>query len=55
MGINLTLALPGATAAFLGAVLGPNLSRRVDTTSLQRHFIVVLLIAAIWLLYRAHV
>ena len=55
MGIDLYLALPIATAAFIGAFIGSNMSKKVDTRSLQGYFIIVLIIASLWMLYRAFV
>lgn len=54
-GIDIGLALPIATAAFIGAVIGSNLSKKVDVRSLQGYFIVVLIVAAVWMLYRAFI
>ncbi len=53
MGIDIGLALPVATAAFVGALLGSTMSKRVDTKSLHGYFVIVLIIAALWMLYRA--
>ena len=55
MGIDLTLALPIATAAFIGAIIGSSMSKKVDVKSLQGYFIIVLIIAAVWMLYRAFI
>ncbi len=55
MGLNLYVALPVATAAFIGAFIGANMSRKVDTRSLHGYFIIVLIVAALWMLYRAFV
>lgn len=53
MGIDLGFALPVASAAFLGALLGSSLSKKVEVQHLERLFIVILIIAALWMLYRA--
>ncbi len=52
-GIDIYLSIPIATAALVGALTGSTLSKRVDVRSLERYFIIVLLIAALWMLYKA--
>ncbi len=53
IGIDLSLALPLGLAAFTGALIGATLSKRINLRHLQKYFIVVLVIAAIWMIYRA--
>jgi uncharacterized membrane protein YfcA len=53
MGIDLTIALPVGSAVFLGALIGASQSKKIDVKSLERLFIVILIIAALWMLYRA--
>ena len=55
IGIDFSLALPLASAAFFGAIIGASLSKRINLRHLQKYFIVVLIIAAIWMIYRAFV
>jgi uncharacterized membrane protein YfcA len=55
MGIDMGLALPVATAALIGALIGSNMSKKVNTASLQKYFIIVILIAAVWMFYRVFV
>ncbi len=52
-GIDPYLSLPIATAALLGALGGATLSKKVDVKELERYFIIVLIIAALWMLYKA--
>ncbi len=52
-GIDIYLSIPIATAALVGALTGSTLSKRVDIRSLERYFIIVLIIAALWMLYKA--
>ena len=53
MGINLNIAVPIALFAMGGALTGSTLSGKIETARLQRYFIVVIVVAALWMLYRA--
>ena len=55
IGMDFSLAIPLASAAFLGAIIGATLSKRIDLRHLQRYFVVVLVVAAVWMIYRAMV
>ena len=53
LGLDLSVAVPIAFFAMVGALTGSTLSGKIETARLQRYFIVVIIVAGLWMLYRA--